>query len=103
MMRVDTAGPGNRNSMTTTAVYHLSNPTIEQEFDLTVAEGADVMAAARAHLEESGLYGDMQTNFYISVYPRTPAGSAGGVGADQPEAGNTVGDAGSTDEDAILA
>ena len=62
--------------MTTNAVYHLSNLAIEQEFDLTVAQGADVMAAAQAHLEESGLYGDRQRGFYISVYPRTPADSA---------------------------
>ena len=62
--------------MTETRVFHLSNLAAGQEFDLTVAEGSDVLSAAQAHLEESGLYGDLQHGFYISVYPRTPEGDA---------------------------
>lgn len=62
--------------MTATRVFHLSNLAAGQQFDLTVADGADVLAAAQAHLEESGLYGDLQHGFYISVYPRNPEGDA---------------------------
>ena len=82
------------------AVYHLSNFSGGQEFDLTVVQGADVLAAAQAHLEESGLPGDLQHGFYISVYPREPAEHpVGALSAPVPGAK----DDGSTEDDAILA
>ncbi len=62
--------------MSETRIFHLSNLVAGQEFDLTVADGADALTAAQAHLEESGLYGDLQHGFYISVYPRRPEGDA---------------------------
>ena len=88
--------------MTETRVFHLSNPAAGQEFDLTVAEGSDVLAAAQAHLEESGLYGDLQHGFYISVYPRSPEGDA--PSSTQTTGGDTSATDSSGDvEKAILA
>lgn len=88
--------------MTGNRVFHLSNPAAGQELDLTVAEGSDVLTAAQAHLEESGLYGDLQHGFYISVYPRTPDGDAPtstqAIGSEPKPAGT-----GEVDEEAILA
>jgi hypothetical protein len=86
--------------MTQTQVFHLSNLAAGQEFDLTVAEGADVLSAAQAHLEESGLYGDLQQGFYISVYPRNPDGDAPSSTQSTNQDAATNGDA---DEAAILA
>lgn len=86
--------------MTQTRVFHLSNLALGQEFDLTVAEGADPLAAAQAHLEESGLYGDSQHGFYISVYPRSPEGDA--PTSTQSTNGSTAG-SGNVGDDAILA
>ena len=87
--------------MTSTRVFHLSNLAAGQEFDLTVADGADVLAAAQAHLEESGLYGDLQHGFYISVYPRTPEGDA--PTTTQPIGGAATTSTGDLDDAAILA
>lgn len=88
--------------MTETRVFHLSNRAAGQEFDLTVAEGSDVLAAAQAHLEESGLYGDLQHGFYISVYPRSPDGDAP-TSTQSTDAGATAADNGAIDDAAILA
>ncbi len=89
--------------MTSNVVYHLSNLSARQEFDLTVAEGADVLKAAQSHLEESGLYGEAQHGFYISVYPRQPDGDAPAetttiAPADAPSTGG-----GLEEDEAILA
>jgi hypothetical protein len=88
--------------MTQTRVFHLSNPSLGQEFDLTVADGADPLAAARAHLEESGLYGDSQQGFSISVYPRSPEGDAPTSTQSTTEVGPSA-DSGTIDDAAILA
>jgi hypothetical protein len=88
--------------MTQTRVFHLSNPALGQEFDLTVADGADPLAAAQAHLEESGLYGDSQHGFYISVYPRRPEGDAP-TSTQTTDTGAATADSGNVGDDAILA
>ena len=62
--------------MNQTRVFHLSNLAAGQEFDLAVAEGSDVLAAAQAHLQESGLTDEARQGFYLSVYPRNPEGDA---------------------------
>lgn len=97
---VDDLG-GNRCPMTATRVFHLTNPAAGQDFDLTVAEGSDVLAAAQAHLEESGLYGDLQQSFYISVYPRSPEGDAPPTTQSTPA--DPAATAADTEEEAILA
>jgi hypothetical protein len=86
--------------MTQTRVFHLSNLALGQEFDLAVAEGADVLAAAQSHLEESGLYGESQHGFYISVYPREPEGDAP---ASVQSTAESAPSGGSADDAAILA
>lgn len=88
--------------MTQTRVFHLTNPALGQEFDLTVADGADPLAAARAHLEESGLYGDNQQGFSISVYPRSPEGDAP-TSTQSTHEGAATADSGNVDDAAILA
>lgn len=57
--------------MTNPMSYALSNLAAGQRVDLAVAEGADVLAAARAHLEASGLPPDVQRGFFISVFPQS--------------------------------
>lgn len=88
--------------MTQTRVFHLTNPTLGQEFDLTVADGADALTAAQAHLEESGLYGDQQSGFYLSVYPRSPEGDAP-ASTQSTDTGAATADSGNIDDAAILA
>lgn len=84
--RVALSPAGHCSRMTNPMSYALSNPAAGQRVDLAVAEGADVLAAARAHLEASGLPPGVQRGFFISVFP-------------QPQDDR---DDGASDEEAIL-
>lgn len=68
--RVALSPAGHCSRMTNPMSYALSNPAAGQRVDLAVAEGADVLAAARAHLEASGLPPGVQRGFFISVFPQ---------------------------------
>ena len=55
--------------MTTHHTYLLSNLSVNQFIEFQVAESDDVLAAARARLQDSGLSDDVQGGFFVSVYP----------------------------------
>lgn len=49
--------------------YWLTNLAAGEFIHLDVAEGTDVIDAARSHLQSTGLAADVQQGFYVSIYP----------------------------------
>ncbi|GGL95235.1 hypothetical protein [Nakamurella endophytica] len=67
--------------MPVSSTHALTNLSSGHAFDLPVPVGEDVAAAAKAFLVEQGLPEDVQSGFYVSVYPvgleETPDTDAG--------------------------
>ncbi len=51
--------------------YTLSNLAVGRQFELTVPDGTDVLAAAHAFLQDTGVRDDERDGFYLSVFPRS--------------------------------